>query len=249
MGELLIIVPTLNEIGNIETAISKIAEALPDAHILVIDDASVDGTWQKAMDLKKHFSQLDVMVRRNTTPGLGYSIIDGYRYALDHAFGEVCIVDCDLQQDPADVAILHEKSSNVDILIGSRYLDKDSLPNDYDRLTKILSTLANMGIRLLFRVPWRDITTDFYLIKTHVLESVAPESLTCMGFALFSEIKLRAQKTGFSIAEIPLPGYVREHGDSKRSFRQIVTFGREILAMWVDLAFSKASARKASIAN
>jgi dolichol-phosphate mannosyltransferase len=232
MPGLLILVPTLNEGRNIETAITRIAGALPDAHILIIDDVSSDGTWEKAEAMKAELPRLDVMVRRGKQPGLGHSIIDGYRYALDKEFEEVCIVDCDMQQDPADVARMRSEHPDADIVVGSRALARESFVEGYDFASKLLSNLSNFGIRLMFLMSVGDATTDFFRMRTRVLEKVPPEALSCKGYALFAEVKIRAHKAGFSIAELPVQSFVRDAGESKRSYRQVVSFAREILGLW-----------------
>ncbi len=239
MNGMLILVPTLNEQLNIERAVRAIAKALPDARILIIDDDSKDGTWQTAEGLRGEFPQLDVMVRRNVTAGLGYSIRDGYRYAVDRGFDEVCIVDCDLQQLPEDVGMLRKFDPAADIVVGSRYLRKDLFRNGYNTVDKYLSVFCNRAMNVMFLCPYSDISTDFYVIRTRVLELIPPEMLTCMGFAFFSEIKLRAHKAGFHIVETPAPTYTRDGGASKRSYRQVMVFARQILGLWIELTFSR----------
>jgi len=240
LGDLLILVPTLNEKDTIEAAVRRISAALPGAHILVLDDCSSDGTWQLAESLAAEIPTLHVMVRRDLTPGLGYSIIDGYRYARDKGFAQVCIVDCDLQQDPADVLVLMEKGGDSDLIIGSRYAQ-------HWQLSDLMSTISNIGLRLMFLLRQRDVTTDFYVLKTHIFKHVDPERLLCKGYALFSEVKIRALKAGYRIAEIPVPGYEREQGTSKRSWRQVYYFGKEILRLWFELVLLRRQSRRQQV--
>ena len=235
MPGLLILVPTLNEGANIAATIRRIKSALKEASILVIDDDSTDGTWQTATAMKEDVPGLDVMVRRAKPAGLGYSICDGYRYALDQGFEEVCVVDCDLQQDPADVNQLREKLDAADLVVGSRALSADSFVEGYDSISRLLSGISNLGIRILFRISCRDMTTDFFVMKTKVLKAVPPDDLRATGYAFFAEVKLRASKAGFSITEVPVPSYARNSGESKRSWRHVVAFAREILMVWIEM--------------
>jgi len=228
---LLILVPTLNERENIETALARIAAALPGAHILVVDDDSSDGTWQAAEAMKEKISGLEVMVRRGRPAGLGHAIRDAYRYALDHGYAQTCIVDCDLQQDPGDVAALRAAGEDAGVVIGSRYLEADALSADYDPMSRRLSMLSNFGTRVLFGLPVKDATTDFFLLSTRVLDAVPPESLRSHGHAFFAEVKARAARAGFRLREVSVPGYVRRHGGSKRSMRHVWQFAVEILAL------------------
>lgn len=235
LERLLILVPTLNEKQTIEKAVRRIAAALPGSHTLVLDDCSTDGTWQIAESLQTEIQNLHVMVRRDRAAGLGYSIIDGYRFARDHEFARVCIVDCDLQQDPADVLVLMEKDNVADLVIGSRYPPGRWWSFSKQDGTNLMSMMSNLGLRIMFLIPQRDVTTDFYVLNTRVFEHIDLDRLLCKGYALFSEIKIRVQKAGYTLAETSVPGYERELGTSKRSLRQVYFFTKEVLRLWVEL--------------
>ena len=239
---MLVLVPTLNERANIENALRRITERLPAASILVIDDDSSDGTWQTAEASRARWPQVSVMVRRGKAPGLGRSIRDGYEYACEGDFEMVCIVDCDMQQDPADVMRMCNADAEADIVIGSRYLERDSFVADYDPLSKWLSIISNSVIRWSFFFPWRDVTTDFFTVRTGVFKKVPPGSLVCDGYALFFELKVRARRAGARFAEIAVPTYCRQEGQSRRSWRQVYRFGFEFLTVWFELTFTRRKA-------
>lgn len=238
-GGLLILVPTINERDNIEAALHRISASVPAANILVVDDESSDGTWQLAEKTAQQLPQVEVMVRRGKIPGLGRSIRDGYRYALDKGYHEVCIVDCDLQHDPNDINRMRDEKPDPEIVVGSRYLSRDSFPEGYDKTSKWLSMVSNAVIRFSFGVTQRDLTSDFFLMRTAVLGQVPPESLISNGFALFFEVKIRALKAGYTVAEISAPTYVRQQGASTRSLRQIWLYAREFLSVLFELRFAK----------
>jgi len=231
MSRLLILIPTLDERANIEEALRRVSAALPGAHVLVIDDASTDGTIEAAEAMKAEVPALDIMVRRDGPVGLGYAIRDGYAYALDSGFDEVCIVDCDLQQDPADVQKLREADPSADIVVGSRYARGPQLAENYDPLSKWLSIASNLGTRLMFGLRCTDITTDFFLVRRRVLERVPPRALRAGGHAFFAEVKVRAHQAGFRIAEVPVSSQARRADRSKRSWRHVWMFAREILRL------------------
>lgn len=235
-GELLILVPTLNEAANVGTAMDRILGELPEAHVLVIDDCSTDGTIELAQARVGTDPRVHLMVRRERQPGLGDSIRDAYRYALDHDYRNVCIVDCDLQTNPADVRRMQADRGESAIVVGSRYAQGVQASASYPWLDKHLSTLANFGVRVLFGMRVRDVTTDFFLLDTRVLAAVPPEGLRCRGYALFSEIKVRAQRAGFHLHEIGAPSSLRAKGESKRTLKQVRVFAREILTLWWELA-------------
>ena len=234
-NKLLVIIPTLNEKDTIEIAIRKIVAAIPAVWILVVDDDSVDGTWQIADDLKRGFSQIEIMVRRNVAHGLGYSIRDGFRYAIDHSFDEVCVVDCDLQQDPSDIVTMRKVFPTSDIVIGTRFCSSESFVAGYDIASRLMSRLSNLIIRVLFLFPYKDATTDFNWLSVRVFKGVPPESMISKGYVFFVELKIRAWKAGFSISELAVPTYPRTCGHSGRSVRQIGIFTLEVLKLWFHL--------------
>ena len=239
---MLVLVPTLNEVANIENALRRITARLPSAAILVIDDDSSDGTWQRAEASRARWSQVSVMVRRGKTPGLGRSIRDGYQYACDKKFDTICIVDCDLQQDPADVIRMFDADPRADIVIGSRYLSRGSFVADYDAISKWLSVVSNNVIRWSFLFPWRDVTTDFFIVRTNVFEKVPPSSLICNGYALFFELKVRARRAGYRFAEIAVPTFSQRERESRRTWRQVYRFGLEFVVVWFALTFARTKA-------
>jgi len=244
---LLILVPTLNEVDNIGAAIERITADLPAAHLLVVDDDSRDGTVEAAEARAAADPRVHVMVRRGKTPGLGDSIRDAYRYALDQDYTRVCIVDCDLQQDPADVRRMIEASPGAGMVVGSRYLGGHQFTEDYPRFDLWMSALANFGARVLFGMRVRDVTTDFYVIDARVLRAIDPARLSCRGYALFSEVKIRARRAGCTLHEIAVPSYVRAQGASKRNLRQVRAFAREILALWWELMVRDRTGNKADL--
>lgn len=232
---LLLIVPTLNEARNVEPALRQMARHAPDADILIVDDCSTDGTVEIAERLKAELPQIQILVRRGKAPGLGVSIRDAWRYTLDHGYRYHCIVDCDLQSDPADVPRLMAHAGTADIVIGSRYLSADSFIEGYHAPSRRMSAFACGAMRVLFRFPYRDVSNDFCVVDSAVLEKLPPERMRSAGYALFSELKLRAWRAGFRFAEIRTTTHVRTQGRSHRSWRQVREFGRDILRVWADL--------------
>jgi glycosyltransferase involved in cell wall biosynthesis len=232
---LLIVVPTLNEAQNIEPALRLIARHAPEADILIVDDCSTDGTVEIAERLKAELPQIRVMVRTGKKPGLGVSIRDTWRYVLDHGYSHHCIVDCDLQSDPADVPRLMKHAEESDIVIGSRYLGAGSFVEGYHAPSRRMSAFACGVMRVLFHFPYRDVSNDFCVVKTAVLAMLPPEKMLSTGYALFSELKLRAWKAGFRFAEIETTTHVRTQGRSHRSWRQVKEFGGDILRVWADV--------------
>ena len=233
----LILVPTLNEKDNVERVLRAIARCLPDADVLVVDDDSPDGTPEVVESLQAELPRVRLLVRSGRAAGLGLSVRDGYRHALDHGYDEVCIVDGDLQQDPADVPWLRRAHPDADVVIGSRYCGGAGFARGR-RVSRWTSILGNAVVRLLFRLPFRDATTDFYIVTAGVLRRFRPEALRSQGYALFFELKARAWKAGFRVVEEPVRTFERRGGASHRTWRQVRLFAREVFAVWADLFLS-----------
>jgi dolichol-phosphate mannosyltransferase len=232
---MLIVVPTLNEAANVERVLRLIAQHVPAADILIVDDCSTDGTVEAAERLRSELPQIRVMVRAGKEAGLGVSVRDAWRYVLDQGYDRHCIVDCDLQSDPADVPRLMHEAAQADIVIGSRYLDAEGSAGMTGVFSRGTSSLACTAMRIGFGFPFRDVSTDFCVVNSRVLDRLPPERMRSTGYALFSELKLRAWKAGFRIAEVPAPTHARAHGRSHRSWRQVRMFGRDILRVWAEL--------------
>ena len=165
-------------------------------------------------------------------------LLVGYRYAIERGYAEVCIVDCDLQQDPADVDRLCRADPLADMVVGSRYVETGLFRGGYKTGSKLLSITCNRAINLMFNAPCRDVSTNFCVVRTRVFERVPVASFTCAGFAFFSEVKLRAARAGYRVVEVGVPTYGRAGGQSKRSRRQVVAYGQEILALWAELVLA-----------
>ena len=168
MNNVLIIIPTFNEVENILRIIKSIFSLHNNINILVVDDNSPDGT----SDIIKSFNSLDInLITRKAKLGLGSAYIEGFNWAINNNFDYVVQMDADLSHNPKDISKLTQKAGQFDLIIGSRYINGISIVNwPLSRL--ILSYLANLYARLIIGIPILDVTGGFKCISTRLLKQI-----------------------------------------------------------------------------
>ena len=229
-SSVIVIIPTYNEVDNIEEVIHRLRMHAPKAHILVVDDNSTDGTIEAVYRLQKEYIDVLFMLNRPRKEGLGRAYVSGFRYALKYGYTYICEMDADLSHDPADIPRLVEevKSGHADIAIGSRYVRGISIIN-WPLMRLILSCFANFYARMVTGMTIRDTTAGFKCIHRHVLEHIALDKISSSGYAFQIEIHYRAWKSGFHLKEINIIFKERDRGVSKMSLRVI---GEAIWKVW-----------------
>lgn len=217
--EKLVIVPTYNELENIEELLTKVLALPYDLHILIVDDNSPDGTanvvkeWQKKTD-RVH------LLQRPGKMGLGSAYRDGFRYALANGAEYIFEMDADFSHDPAALGQFLENIKDVDIVLGSRYLHGVTVVNwPLSRL--ILSYSANLYSRIVTGLPLMDATGGFKCFRRRALEGIQLDRVKSEGYSFQIEMSFRCWKRGFKIKEIPIIFVDRRAGVSKMS-RKIV---------------------------
>ena len=217
--EKLVIVPTYNELENIEELLTKVLALPYDLHILIVDDNSPDGTanvvkeWQKKTD-RVH------LLQRPGKMGLGSAYRDGFRYALANGAEYIFEMDADFSHDPAALGQFLENIKDVDIVLGSRYLHGVTVVNwPLSRL--ILSYSANLYSRIITGLPLMDATGGFKCFRRRALEGIKLDRVKSEGYSFQIEMSFRCWKRGFKIKEIPIIFVDRRAGVSKMS-RKIV---------------------------
>ena len=215
MRTLLIVLPTYNERANLEAVIGGIL-AHDSTRVLVVDDASPDGTGALADELaRRHPGRVEVM-HRTGTRGLGLSYIDGLRRALETDAQAICQMDADLSHDPVYLPDLLAGLEHYDLVIGSRYLQGVSVVNwPLHRL--ILSTLANRYIRLITGLMPRDCTGAYRAWRRDALARLPLSTSHSSGYAFLPEMLFEAAKQGCRIGEVPIIFVERQKGYSKVS--------------------------------
>ncbi len=220
--EALIIVPTYNERENIETLINSIKELNLDADIgmLIVDDNSPDGTGKYVAELSKTDDMIHVL-HRPAKLGLGSAYIAGFKWALGRSDVKyVFEMDADFSHDPAALAGFLKEIKEVDLVLGSRYLDGITVVNwPLSRL--ILSVGANIYTKIITGMPFKDATGGFKCFRREVLESLPLDDIKSDGYSFQIEVNFIVWKKGFRIKEIPIVFVDRAAGTSKMS-RKII---------------------------
>lgn len=190
-------------------------DALPQASVLIIDDASPDGTGRLANELATRFASLHVL-HRSGKQGLGTAYVEGFRYALEHDFDCVFEMDADFSHDPRYLPLLLDASEGADLVIGSRYVPGGRTP-DWGLSRKLISGFGNVFARTLLRLPVRDCTAGFKCYRRAVLEAFDLDLIHLEGYAFQIETVYQVHRKGLRIKEVPIVFPDRKIGTSKMS--------------------------------
>jgi len=217
-SDTLIVIPTYNEANNISRLLPVLMDLSIHPHVLVVDDASPDGTASRVQDLAVQYSGRIYLLQRSGKMGLGTAYAAGFAWALERDYQMVVEMDADFSHDPHDVPRLVQAVQNgeADLAIGSRYCDGISIINwPLSRL--ILSYSANLYARFVTGLPVFDTTAGFKCIHRRVLEKIDLTKLRSNGYSFQIEIHFRAWKAGFRLKEISIIFRERVEGASKMS--------------------------------
>jgi len=215
VSKYLVIVPTYNEIQNIEKLVKSVLNAAPELDILIVDDNSPDGTGQMADKFSLENPRIRVLHREKKL-GLGSAYVSGFKYALSKGYDFVFEMDADFSHNPESLPAFMAKSLEADLVIGSRYINGISVVNwPLNRL--LLSILASLYVRLLLWLPIRDTTSGFKCFNTGVLRAIDLDKIKSDGYAFQIEMNYRAYRSGFKIYELPIIFIDRHSGTSKMS--------------------------------
>jgi dolichol-phosphate mannosyltransferase len=215
--------PTYNERENLEPMLRALGDVLPEGgRVLVIDDASPDGTGALADALSEKLANVDVL-HRTEKQGLGPAYLDGFRRALADGADFVLEMDCDFSHDPRDVPRLIDACEQADLALGSRYVPGGKIPN-WGLVRRAISRGGNLYAQALLGLRYRDLTGGFKCYRRSVLETIDLDAIDSKGYAFQIETTYRALRSGFRVVEVPISFVDRETGHSKMS-RGIVLEG------------------------
>jgi dolichol-phosphate mannosyltransferase len=184
-----------------------------DARVLVIDDASPDGTGKLADRLAAEVGFLEVL-HRERKEGLGPAYIAGFEHALGAGAELVATIDCDFSHDPADLPRLVDATSRTGIALGSRYVPGGGTEN-WGPLRRFVSRGGSVYARAILGVPVRDTTSGFKVYRREVLEAIDPARIESRGYAFQIETVYRAIRAGYTVEEVPIRFADRTEGGSK----------------------------------
>jgi dolichol-phosphate mannosyltransferase len=209
----LVVVPTFNEAANVETIVTRIRKAVPDARILVVDDNSPDGTGALADRLAADDEAVNVLHRRGKE-GLGAAYRAGMRWGIDAGFDTLVEMDADGSHQPEELPRLLEALSGADVVLGSRWVPGGAVEN-WPRRRMALSKGGSLYARTALGIPARDATGGYRAYTAAALEQIDFESVQSQGYCFQIDMVRRAYDKGLRVSEVPITFVERQHGASK----------------------------------
>ncbi|MCC9041829.1 polyprenol monophosphomannose synthase [Myroides sp. M-43] len=213
----LVIIPTYNEIENIELIVDAVMELPEQFHILVVDDNSPDGTADTVQLLQERYPTRLFLEKREGKNGLGTAYVHGFKWALAREYNYVFEMDADFSHNPTDLPkLLKACKANQGLVIGSRYVTGVNVVN-WPLNRVLLSYGASKYVRLITGMNIKDTTAGFVCFSRQVLESFNFDKVRFVGYAFQIEMKYRTYVKGFPITEVPIIFTDRTRGESKMS--------------------------------
>jgi len=218
MRDAVVIIPTYNEIENIETIIRAVFAQNVAFDVLVVDDNSPDLTALKVKSLQKEFETQLFLLERKEKTGLGTAYISGFKWSLNKAYDYIFEMDADFSHNPDDLIKLYEdcKLNGTDVSVGSRYVTGVNVVN-WPMSRVLLSYFASKYVRIITCMKIHDTTAGFVCYKREVLETINLDAIKFVGYAFQIEMKFKAYLHKFKINEIPVIFTDRAKGKSKMS--------------------------------
>ena len=217
MSDSIVIIPTFNEIENIEAIIDEVFQLKKKFDILIVDDNSPDGTADKVTELQKKYPLRLFLEVRKEKSGLGTAYIHGFKWALARKYDYIFEMDADFSHRPSDLQRLYRACLNgADVAIGSRYKKGVNVVN-WPLYRVLLSYGASFYVKLITGMGIHDPTAGFVCYKRRVLEAINLDTVKFIGYAFQIEMKFRAYLKKFKIEEVSIIFTDREKGKSKMS--------------------------------
>jgi dolichol-phosphate mannosyltransferase len=209
-----IVLPTYREADNVGRMVRALRAAVPDGHVLVVDDASPDGTGAIADGLAAADPHVHVL-HRAAKDGLGPAYVAGFHHALSHGAGALCEIDCDFSHDPALLPLLLDAvAAGADVALGSRYVAGGGVEG-WTAWRRAVSRAGCAYAQAVLRVPVRDLTGGMKAFRAEALEAIRFRTARSRGYAFQVELTYRALRAGLRVVELPITFRERREGDSK----------------------------------
>jgi dolichol-phosphate mannosyltransferase len=215
-----VIIPTYNERENLGSIVDRVRVSVPDAHVLVVDDYSPDGTGTLADELAAADAHIHVLHHADRK-GLGAAYIAGFRWALDEGYGAVVQMDADGSHQPEQLRFLLAALDHSDLVIGSRWVPGSYVIN-WPKSRQLLSRSGNAYARLMLGVGLRDLTAGYRVYRDTALRRIGLENLQPQGYSFQVDLTVRALRAGLVVIELPITFVERAIGTSKMSGTIIV---------------------------
>jgi dolichol-phosphate mannosyltransferase len=219
LDKAVVIIPTYNEISNIQKMLETLNSLHPTLNVLIIDDGSPDGTAEIIKNFQKTKSNLFLLERKGKL-GLGTAYIMGFRWALEKNFEAVITMDCDFSHEPEAIPQFTEKIGDYDLVIGSRYTGGIRIMN-WPMQRLLLSYFASIYARIITGIPFFDSTGGFNCYSRKALTSLNLNKIFSIGYAFQIELKYKVWSLGLPCIEVPITFFERTVGKSKMS-RKII---------------------------
>ncbi|WP_371651102.1 MULTISPECIES: polyprenol monophosphomannose synthase [unclassified Streptomyces] len=244
LGRALVIIPTYNEAENIKPIVSRVRESVPEAHVLIADDNSPDGTGKIADELAAEDDHVHVLHRKGKE-GLGAAYLAGFRWGADEGYDVLVEMDADGSHQPEELPRLLTALKGADLVLGSRWVPGGRVVN-WPKSREFISRGGSTYSRLLLGVDIRDVTGGFRAFRRETLEGLGLDEVASQGYCFQVDLARRAVAAGYHVVEVPITFVERERGDSKMSNDIIVEALWRVTAWGVGSRANKLLGRKPS---
>jgi dolichol-phosphate mannosyltransferase len=229
LTRVVVLVPTYNERENLPLITARVRRAVPAVDLLVLDDASPDGTGDVADELAESDAQVQVLHRQGKE-GLGRAYLAGFAWAQDRGYDAVVELDADGSHRPEDLPRLLAAAADADVVIGSRWVRGGSVVN-WPFHRKLISLAGNAYTQVMLGIRVKDATGGFRVYRTSVLEQLDLHTVDSVGYGFQVDMTWRAVSRGLTVVEVPIEFHEREIGVSKMS-RAIVVEAMLSVTRW-----------------
>lgn len=212
----LVVIPTYNERENIERIVSRLRAALPNAHGLIVDDGSPDGTGQIADRLAAESDGHIHVMHRTEKNGLGAAYVAGFTWGMERDYAVLVEMDADGSHAPEDLPRMLDALEDADLAIGSRYVSGGKVVN-WPKHRYLLSWGANTYVRVALGARVKDMTAGFRAYRREALQKLRIDNVASRGYCFQIDLGWRTIEAGFTVVEVPITFTEREHGVSKMS--------------------------------
>lgn len=237
MGETIVVIPTYNEVEGLEAIVGRMRQSMPDVDLLIVDDASPDGTGELADRLATDDPGIEVL-HRPGKEGLGKAYLAGFAVALERGYDRIVELDADGSHDPAELPIMLDLAEEADLVIGSRWVPGGAIRN-WPWLRQAISRAGNAYARWALRSDIRDITSGFRVFTADALRSLDLTGVASQGYCFQIELAWRLERAGKRIEEHPIVFVERASGRSKMHLGIVIEALLRVTAWGIADRFSR----------
>ena len=220
LDKTVVIIPTYNEIANIEKMLETMHRLHPSLNVLIIDDGSPDGTAGVIKNFQQKKTNLHLL-QRNGKLGLGTAYIKGFKWALENKYEAVITMDCDFSHEPEAIPTFTDRLGQYDLVVGSRYIGGIRIMN-WPMQRLLLSYFASIYARIITGIPFSDSTGGFNGYTNKALTAMNLDRVFSIGYAFQIEMKYKIWSLGMPCLENPITFFERNEGKSKMSRKIII---------------------------